>query len=52
MLNGKVGKVSEFLRVCKLFIRMRMRNMTVKKQIQWMLLYVQRAQQTFERKMF
>ena len=33
MLNGKVGKVLEFLIACKLFIRMRMRDVTVEKQI-------------------
>ena len=52
ILNGKVGKVLEFLTACKLFIRMRMRDVTVEKQIQWMLLYVQGAQQTFGRKIF
>jgi len=33
MLNGKVGKVLEFLTACKLFIRIRMRDVTVEKQI-------------------
>lgn len=33
MLNGKVGKVLEFLTACKLFMRIRMRDVTVEKQI-------------------
>jgi len=35
-----VSKVLGFLTVCKLFIRMRMRKMVVKEQIQWGLLYI------------
>ena len=37
------GKVLEFLTTCKLFIRMRMRGDLVKKQIQWILSYMQRG---------
>jgi len=40
--DGTAGKVLEFLMACKLFIRMRMRKMAVKEQIQWVLSYVQR----------
>ena len=39
--NGTAGKISEFLTVCKLFIKIRMRNDSVEKLIQWVLLYVQ-----------
>ena len=37
------GKILGFLTVCKLFIRMRMRGDSVKKQIQWILSYMQRG---------
>ena len=37
-----VGKILVFLTACKLFIRMRMRGDSVKKQIQWILSYMQR----------
>ena len=36
------NKVSGFLIACRLYIRMKMRNVTVKEQIQWDLLYIQR----------
>jgi len=39
--NKKASKVLDFLTACKLFIRMRMRDIAVKKQIQWVLSYVQ-----------
>jgi len=39
--NRIAGKVSGFLMVYKLFIRIRMRNDSVEKLIQWVLLYVQ-----------
>jgi len=34
--NGTAGNISEFLTVCKLFIKIRMRNDSVEKLIQWM----------------
>jgi len=40
MFNEKVGKISEFLIACRLFIRIRMRNTVVEEQIQWVLSYV------------
>jgi len=36
-----VSKVSGFLTVCKLFIKMKMREIAVEEQIQWVLLYIQ-----------
>ena len=39
--NGEIGKVLEFLIVYKLFIRIRMREVVVEKQIQQVLLYIQ-----------
>jgi len=36
-----VSKISGFLTVCKLFIRMRIREIVVEEQIQWVLLYIQ-----------
>ena len=36
------NKVSGFLIACSIYIRMKMRNVTVKEQIQWDLLYIQR----------
>ena len=40
--NGKVRKILGFLITCKLYIKMRIRNTTVKEQVQWVLSYVQR----------
>jgi len=42
IFDGAVNKVSGFLIACRLYIRMKMRDMTVKEQIQWNLLYIQR----------
>jgi len=33
--------VAGFIMACKLYIRMKMRGVTVEEQIQWVLLYVQ-----------
>jgi len=35
------SKVSRFLSVCKLYIRMRLRELSVEEQIQWVLSYIQ-----------
>jgi len=38
--NGKTGKISEFFVACRLYIRIRMRNIAVE-EVQWILSYVQ-----------
>jgi len=38
--NGKTEKVSEFLTACRLYIRIRMREVIIEEQIQWVLSYV------------
>jgi len=37
VFDGMAGKVSEFITVCKLFLRMRIRGDAVEEQIQWIL---------------
>ena len=39
--NRKTRKVSGFLTLCKLYIRIRIKEIVVKEQIQWVLLYIQ-----------
>jgi len=39
--NGKAKKITDFLIACKLFIKIKMRDVVVEEQVQWMLLYVQ-----------
>ena len=39
--NGKAKKITDFLIACKLFIKIKIRDVVVEEQIQWMLLYVQ-----------
>ena len=39
--NGTPSKVSRFVGACRLYIRMRLRDVPVKEQIQWVLSYVQ-----------
>jgi len=41
VFDGTPGKISDFIITCKLYLRMRMRGVVVKKQIQWILSYVQ-----------
>ena len=41
IFNGKVGKVGGFITACRLFIRMKLREMLVEEQVQWVLSYVQ-----------
>ena len=33
IFNGEVGKVREFVIICRLYLRMKMREMTVEKQV-------------------
>ena len=40
VFDGIPGKILDFIMVCKLYLRMRMREVVVE-QIQWILLYVQ-----------
>ena len=40
VFDGTSAKVLEFITVCKLYIKMRMREVLLEKQIQWVLSYV------------
>ena len=41
IFDGTPAKIGEFISVCKLYIRMRMRRESVEGQVQWILSYVQ-----------
>ena len=41
VFDGTPEKVSDFIIVCKLYIRMKMRGAAIEKQIQWILPYIQ-----------
>ena len=41
VFDRTLGKISDFIIACKLYLRMRMRGVAVKEQIQWILSYVQ-----------
>ena len=41
IFNGEAGRVRRFVIVCRLYLRMKMREMTVEEQVQWVLSYVQ-----------
>ena len=41
IFNGTSSKVSEFVTAYKLYIKMKMREMAVEEQIQWILSYIQ-----------
>ena len=43
IFNGEAGKVGGFVIACRLYLRIKMREATVKEQVQWILLYVQRG---------
>jgi len=41
IFNGEAGRVGEFVIMCRLYLRMKMREVTVEEQVQWILSYVQ-----------
>ena len=41
MFDGTPGKISGFIMACKLYIRMKIREVVVEEQIQWILSYLQ-----------
>ena len=41
IFNREAGKVGSFITACRLFIRMKLRGMSVEEQVQWVLSYVQ-----------
>ena len=41
IFNGEAGKVGGFITACRLYIRMKLRGMSVEEQVQWVLSYVQ-----------
>jgi len=43
IFNGEAGKVGGFITVCKLYLKMKMRETPVEEQVQWVLSYVQRG---------
>lgn len=43
IFNREANKILEFLMAYKLYIKIRMRDILVEKQIQWILLYIQRV---------
>jgi len=40
VFNGEAEKVGGFITVCRLYLRIKIRETTVEEQIQWILLYV------------
>jgi len=40
IFDGEAGKVGGFITACRLFIRMKLREMSVEEQVQWVLSYV------------
>jgi len=41
IFNGEAGKVGGFVTVCRLYLRMKMREVTVEEQVFWILSHVQ-----------
>ena len=40
IFNGEAGKVGRFIIACRLFLRIKLREVTVEEQVQWVLSYV------------
>jgi len=40
IFDGTLSKISEFVTACKLYIKMKMREVEIEEQIQWILSYV------------
>jgi len=49
VFDRALGKVSGFITVYKLFLRMRMKGDTVKEQIQWIVIYIRRISRCLEK---
>ena len=43
IFSGKVEKVGGFITACRLYLKMKIREVTVEEQVQWVLSYVQRG---------
>ena len=41
VFNGEAGRVEEFIMACKLYLRMKMRQVIVEEQVQWIFSYIQ-----------
>ena len=41
IFNGKAGKVGGFITACRLYLKMKMKGISVEEQVQWMLSYMQ-----------
>ena len=41
IFNGEAGKVGGFITACRLYLKMKMRGISVEEQVQWVLSYVQ-----------
>ena len=41
IFNGEAGKVGGFITACRLYLKMKLREMMVEEQVQWVLSYVQ-----------
>jgi len=55
LLDGNSGKMAGFVIACKLYIRMRISEKLVKRQMHWILIYIyicREKQQMYRRKMF
>jgi len=40
IFNGEVERIGGFVIVCRLYLRMKMREVTVEEQVQWVLSYI------------